>query len=293
MEILVLGSKGQLGLCLADQLADSDYSVDYASRSEIDISDFVLTSKKLISLRPDILINSAAYTAVDKAEEDQETATRVNHLAVLNIANTCKAIDCLLIHISTAYVFDGVSTQPYRELDKTNPQGVYGLSKLQGEHGIQSSGCKHIIIRTGWVFSEYGTNFVKTMLTLGDARDIISVVGDQVGCPTYAQDIAKTIVLIIENINGGNGYFGVYNYCGNTTCSWYEFARTIFDRAGKYKFSTPESLKSILTSEYPTLAARPKYSVLDCHKIEKNFGVEPSNLKAGIDRMLEALVIPN
>ena len=234
-----------------------------------------------------------AYTVVDKAKEDQETATRINHLVVFNIANTWKVIDCLLNYSSTDYVFDGVSTQTYRELDKTHLQGVYGLSKLQGGHAVQSSGCKHIIIRTGWVFIEYGTNFVKTMLALSDARDIMRVVGDQVGFFIYAQDIVKTIALIMKNINGGNGYFGGYNCCGNTTCSWYEFARTIFDGAGKYKFSAPESLKSILRSEYPTLAARRKRSVLDCHKIEKDFGVEPSNLKAGIDRTLEALVIPN
>ena len=198
MKILVLGSKGQSGCCLVDQLSKTDYEVIYTSRSEIDIADMAGTNASIINLRPNLIINATGYTAVDKAEDDQYEAEKINHFAIANIANTCSEIGCWLVHISTDYVFDGLSNHPYVENAKTNPKSIYGTSKLNGELAIKTSGCQYLIIRTAWVYSEYGNNFLKTMLKLGADHDEICVVGDQIGCPTYAQDIAKAIVSIVS-----------------------------------------------------------------------------------------------
>ena len=170
-------------------------------------------------MAPDVLINASAYTAVDKAEHDQVQAELVNHHAVENIANACKEIGCWFIHISTDYVFDGTSVSAYSEDDKPNPQGVYGHTKLSGELAIKSSGCSHVIIRTGWVYSEYGNNFFKTMLRLGAKRNEIDVVGDQVGCPTYAQDLARAVVCLIPALQNDPSLGGLYHYSGNEPCT--------------------------------------------------------------------------
>lgn len=288
MRILVLGSKGQLGCCLSDQLSDTDYEVIYTSRSEIDMADLAETKAKITDLLPNIVINASAYTAVDKAEEDRQEADKVNYLAVASIAGTCSVIGCWLIHISTDYVFDGAASHPYDENAKTNPQGVYGVSKLKGELAIQSSGCKYLIVRTAWVYSEYGNNFLKTMLRLGADRDELSIVGDQIGCPTYAQDLAKAIVSILSGLDLKSSS-GVYHYCGDKPCSWYEFALAIFLEADIHGLITPSYVKSITASEYPTPAIRPSYSVLDCTKIESVFDVTRSNWRDGIKTVIDRL----
>ena len=282
MKILVLGSRGQLGRCLNDQLLNTDHEVFYTSRDQINIADFEATKNKIINISPDVIINASAYTAVDKAEEDQEIADLINHLAVANIANICNDLACWLIHISTDYVFDGEANKPYREDDGTNPQGAYGGSKHNGELAIQSSGCKHLIIRTAWVFSEYGNNFFKTMLRLGDVRDELSIVGDQIGCPTYAQDIAKAIAAILPSLKLRKSTSGLYHYCGDQPCTWYDFAQVIFEEAKKLGLKVPSFIHSIDTSAYPTLAARPAYSVLDCTQIINDFNVSASDWREGI-----------
>ena len=198
-----------------------------------------------------------------------------------NIAKICVLLETWLIHVSTDYVFDGNSNKPYKENDKTNPQGVYGLTKLNGELAIQSSGCKHIIIRTAWVFSEYGDNFLKTMLSLRAKHDELSIVNDQIGCPTYAQDIAEAILKIIPKLNLQKDN-GLYHFCGNQQCSWYDFAKVIFDQASIDNSKMSFTIKPIQTSDYPTLAKRPIFSVLDCLQIEKDFGVFASNWHEGI-----------
>ena len=215
MKILVLGSKGQLGQCLNDQLATTEHYVVYTSREQIDIADFEVTRAQMLEISADIVINATAYTAVDKAEEERQSADRINHLAVANIASICNRLDCWLIHLSTDYVFDGKSEVTYKENNSTNPQGVYGDSKLKGEVAIEASGCKYLIIRTAWVYSEYGNNFLKTMLRLGADRDELSIVGDQIGCPTYAQDIAKSIVSILSCLDLKDSSSGIYHYCGD------------------------------------------------------------------------------
>ena len=288
MKILVLGCNGQLGRCLYDQLEGTDYKSIYTSRAHIDITDFEATKIALLEMAPDVIINATAYTAVDKAEEDQEMANLINHLAVKNIADICNQQGYWLIHVSTDYVFDGESDGPYKENDQTNPQGIYGETKLNGELAIQSSGCKHIIIRTAWVFSEYGNNFLKTMLRLGKEHNELNIVGDQIGCPTYAQDIASAIVQIIPQLHLQK-HCGLYHYSGDAPCSWYDFAKAIFDQAKINNLKTPITINSIDTSAYPTPAKRPAFSVLDCSKIHNEFGIALSNWDDGIKQIIGKL----
>ena len=289
MRILVLGSNGQLGQCLNDQLSNKEYDVVYTSRDQIDIADFEGTRDEIVDISPDIIINSTAYTAVDSAEKQQEVADVVNHLAVSNLANICSKLDCWLIHVSTDYVFDGSSKVPYREDDQTSPQGVYGKTKLKGELAIQSSGCRYLIFRTAWVFSEYGSNFLKTMLHLGNERDELSVVSDQIGCPTYAQDIAKTIASAVYSLETSELTSGLYHYCGDQPCSWYGFAKAIFKEAELLRINTPNVVHAIKTLAYPTPASRPAFSVLDCSRIKNEFGVIPSDWREGIRDVLKVL----
>ena len=290
MKILVLGSKGQLGRCLYDQLLSTDHDVVYTSRDQIDIADFNRTKRQLLELSPDVVINAAAYTAVDKAEENQETADLINHLAVANIAGVCHELACCLIHISTDYVFDGQSNVPYKEDDQTNPQGVYGKTKLQGEKAIQSSGCRHVIIRTAWVYSEYGNNFLKTILRLGAERSELRIVGDQVGCPTYAQDIARAIMTILESFKSKEVTSSLYHFSGNFCCSWAVFSQTILDEALELKvIASKPNVVAITTKEFPTLAKRPAQSQLNTNKLTTNFEIESSDFMLGIRSSLTAI----
>ena len=288
MKILVLGCKGQLGRCLNDQLINTEHEVIYTSREQIDITDFEVTKSKILEFLPDLMINATAYTAVDKAEEDQETADLINHLAVANLATLCNQLGSWLIHVSTDYVFDGNAKIPYKEDDKTNPLGVYGETKLKGELAILSSGCKYIIIRTAWVFSEYGNNFFKTMLRLGVERDQLSIVDDQVGCPTYAQNIAKAIVVIMRRLKSKENIIGTYHFVGEVGCSWADFAEDIFKEAIKQGIikNKPKIIK-ICTSEFPTLAKRPMQSKLDFSKFKSTFGINQSNYADSIYSALE------
>ena len=289
MKILILGSQGQLGRCLYDQFSQTDYELIYHSRADTDIADFTETSENLIALNPDIVVNATAYTAVDLAETHESLAYQVNHFAVDNLASQCEKIGSFLIHVSTDYVFDGTASRPYKEEDKTNPKSVYGASKLAGEIAIQRTDCRFLIIRTSWVFSEYGNNFFKTMLRLGAERETLSIVGDQIGCPTYAQDIASLIVDLIPRIDKGSVESGIYHFCGDTACSWYQFAKEIFAQADQLGYRTPKQVQSIATKDYPTPAKRPGYSVFDCTKIENTFNISRSNWRFGIDRVLSIL----
>lgn len=293
MKILVLGCKGQLGRCLKDQLVNTDSEVVYTAREQIDIADFEGTKNQILEIRPDVVINATAYTAVDKAEEDQHTADLINHLAVGNISDICSQLGCWLVHVSTDYVFDGTSNMPYKEDDQTNPQGVYGETKLKGELAIQSSGCKYLVIRTAWVFSEYGDNFLKTMLRLGAVRDELSIVGDQIGCPTYAQDVAKALVTKMTQLNEESSASGTFHYCGDQLCSWYKFAGVIFEEARIFGIQTPGLIYSIQTYDYPTAAERPGYSALDCHKIKNTFGVNTSDWKLGVKNVVSNFHLVN
>jgi dTDP-4-dehydrorhamnose reductase len=264
MRVLILGCKGQLGRCLTDQLMNTGYEVSYTSRDQIDIASFEETRIEITRIGPDVIINASAYTAVDKAEEDKVNADLINHLAVDNLAVICLELGCWLIHISTDY----------------------GHTKLNGELAIQSSGCEYLIIRTAWVFSEYGNNFLRTMLRLGAVRDELNIVGDQIGCPTYAQDLAKVIITMMAQLNKESSASGTFHYCGDQLCSWYDFARVIFEEARIFGFQTPDLIHSIQTSDYSTAAERPGYSALDCQKIRNTFNVNTSDWKLGVKNVI-------
>lgn len=289
MKVLVLGSSGQLGRCLNYQLEKTVHNAIYMSREELDVADLNLTKNKIIEISPNVVVNATAYTAVDKAEEEDKQAYLINHIAVANIANACQELDCWLIHVSTDYVFDGTSSLPYKENDRKNPQGIYGHSKLMGEIAVQSSGCKYLIFRTAWVFSEFGDNFLKSMIRLAKTNDVLKIVNDQVGCPTNAHEIARVMVDTLRYIENFVCRSGTYNLCSNRPCSWYDFAIEIFETAQAIGLPTPQTVLPISTSEYPTKARRPAYSVLDCSKIYTDFNVDPFPMEKGLFSVMSKL----
>ncbi|MBR4402105.1 MAG: dTDP-4-dehydrorhamnose reductase [Flavobacteriales bacterium] len=283
--VWVCGAKGQLGLSLQDIAGrGSKHKYFFTDVDEVDIcsrdsvEDFVRQNKI------NVIINCAAYTAVDAAEEDKEKAYEVNHTAVKYLSQSAKDSRCFLFHISTDYVFDGKGEKPYREDDMTRPVSVYGDSKWRGERAIVESGCKYIILRTAWLYSQYGKNFVKTMIRLTSEKETIKVVNDQVGCPTYAGDLARVIYDIVEE-NKYEGSEGVYHYVGGGDCSWYEFAQEVAHMAGNDRCE----IQPCTTSEYPTAAHRPQYSVLSTGKIEKAFDIEIPYWKDSLGRCIEKI----
>jgi len=289
MRILVLGSGGQLGKCLKDQLKNFKGEVFLKSRLDLDIFSFLDVEHALHSIKPNIVINASAYTNVDQAEDDYEKANSINNTAVKNIADCCFKVKALLVHISTDYVFDGNAKKPYKNSSITNPQGVYGATKRQGELQIVNSECRYIIIRTAWLFSEYNSNFLKTILNLGLQKNELSIIGDQLGCPTYAQDLAKAIVTSFYKIESENLVNNIYHYSGNQQCSWFEFTQEIFKIAKLQGFKIKSKVKKISTSEYKTQAKRPMYSVLDSSEFCKAFEVQPSNWHDGIKSSLSII----
>ena len=287
MKILILGSKGQLGKCLKEQLTNAEINATFFCRNELDIVDFDKAREVIQKVSPNVIINATAYTAVDKAENNIEDANLVNHEAIANIASISKAINCWLIHLSTDYVFDGLSNIPYKEHNITNPKNIYGISKLNGEKAIKHSGCNYIIIRTSWVFSEHGNNFLKTMINLGKKLNELNIVSDQIGCPTYAQDLAKSIIQIVHKLNSNHIKPGIFNYCGDKPCSWYEFGQFIFLELEKFKFTIPNIVNPIHTKDFKTQAYRPPYSVLDCSKIKDFFDITPSDWQSGVTEAIK------
>lgn len=267
MVVLVTGGNGQLGQALQFVAPDfPDVTFHFAASSEADITDTSSLSSAFERIKPDICVNAAAYTAVDKAESEPEQATLINVVGARNLAETCLRYDVTLIHISTDFVFDGQKRTPYQESDATNPTGVYGQTKRDGEQAIVQVGGKYFIIRTSWLYSQFGANFMKTMLRLAGERDTISVVNDQVGTPTHAVDLARAIVAIIRS---GNTHYGIYHYSNEGVASWYDFARKIFE-VNDIRIN----VKPIATTEFPTPAKRPAYSVLDKSKIKDVFQIE-------------------
>ena len=232
-----------------------------------------------------IIINCAAYTNVDRAEEESEKAMLLNATATENLAQAMKEVEGLLIHISTDYVFGGDGDKPYTEEQPTAPKSVYGDTKLRGEEAIMSVGCRHIIIRTAWLYSTYGNNFLKTMLRLTSERESISVVNDQIGTPTYAADLADTIVAIIEGGKAERNE-GIYHFSNEGVCSWYDFAREIARVAGNRECK----ILPCLSSEYPSKVSRPAYSVLDKSKIKRTFGTTIPHWRESVERCINKLM---
>ncbi len=285
--ILVTGSNGQLGQSLKKIASQyPQYEISFATRADIDLSDSDSIAQFFQGKRFDLIINCAAYTAVDKAESEAELADQINHLAVQQLAEIAKQQHAKLIHISTDYVFNGQQCRPYIEMDDVEPQGVYGLTKLKGEQAVSKiMAANALIIRTSWVYSEFGNNFVKTMLRLASDRDSLSVIFDQVGTPTYATDLAKTIMTIIQNEAFQQEFSSdIVHYSNEGVCSWYDFAKTIFELSGIECDVSP-----IETKDYPTPATRPHYSLLNKAKIKQGYDVETPYWKDSLQQCLKAL----
>ena len=277
--VLITGGNGQLATCIKD-LSESitDTRFIYADLPEFDICDKEFVIDFFTKNNIDYCVNCAAYTAVDKAEEDIETAHNVNVVGVQNIAEACKINNTTFIHLSTDFVFDGTETAPYKEANSTSPISIYGSTKLESETTLQQTLSQHFILRTSWLYSEHGNNFMKTMIRLGNERDELSVIDDQIGTPTYAKDLAEVILKIIERESQN---YGLYHYSNDGAVSWFDFAKEIF-----LQEKIPVDLKPIPTTEYPTPAKRPKYSVLDKSKIIETFQIEIPDWKTSLKTAL-------
>lgn len=281
--ILVTGANGQLGLEFAALTEHYPaYHFILATKEQLPINNEMAVADFFLKNKISYCINCAAYTAVDKAESEKDIAFDINGYAVGALAAICKKHDTRLFHFSTDYVFNGKSSRPYKETDSTNPENAYGASKLLGEQEAQKNNPDVIIIRTSWVYSSFGKNFVKTMLRLMHEKENISVVNDQFGCPTYANDLAKAVMEIISNYE--NPLPGVYNYCNQGIINWYEFALAIKEISGSACKVNP-----ISTLQYPTPAKRPHYSVLDTEKISTTFNIEIPSWKYSLQKCISKM----
>ena len=273
-KILVTGANGQLGneiRAIAKSSVDSYIFTDIVEDAEtryLDITDLDAVRKVVKENSVNIIINCAAYTNVDKAEEESEEATTLNAKATAHLAKAIKEVDGLLVHISTDYVFGGEGDSPYTEEQHTAPTSVYGRTKLAGEKAIIATDCRYIIIRTAWLYSEFGKNFCKTMINLTSTKPQIKVVDDQIGTPTYALDLAKAIEAVVAKYDGSQS--GIYHYSNEGICSWYEFAKAIAELYG----TTECDIQPCTSAEFPSVVKRPAYSVLDKGKIKATFGVD-------------------
>jgi dTDP-4-dehydrorhamnose reductase len=269
MKILVTGSNGQLGNEIRGIATNyPDFQFIYTDIEQLDITDPLQVEAFCAIKKPSVIINCAAYTAVDKAESDETTAFLINSTAVENLSRSASGIDALIIHISTDYVFDGLSHIPYIETNETNPQSVYGRSKLAGEKAVQNFATKGIILRTSWLYSAFGNNFVKTMIKYGEEREELNVVFDQVGTPTYAKDLAQVILDIIPSRIDQLGT-ELFHYSNEGVASWFDFAKTIL------VFSEITcDIKPILSKDFPVHATRPFFSVLNKSKIKESFNLK-------------------
>lgn len=284
MKIVVLGASGQLGSCLKKVAAEKNITeISFPSEQGGNILDEGLLDKLFAAEKPSFVINCAAYTAVDKAEDEQEICRKVNRDGAANIARACAAHGATLVHISTDFVFKGNVTGLLTETDPAEPENIYGLTKLEGEAAIAKILPEHFTLRTSWLYSEYGNNFVKTMLRLGKEREQLGVIVDQVGSPTYAIDLAGAILNIIES---DSKEYGIYHYSNEGVTSWYDFAKAVFDIS-----ETTVKLNPVKTSEYVTKAVRPAYSVMDKTKIKTAFGIQIPYWRDSLAECLQRLAV--
>ncbi len=277
--ILITGSNGQLGSEIRVLSENSEHRFFFTDVAELDITDRDAIDGYIVDNKIDTIVNCAAYTNVDKAEDDVELADKINHLAVKNLAEASKKYAVELVHISTDYVFDGTKNFPYLETDPTAPLGVYGKTKLDGESAVINSGCAYLIIRTSWLYSTFGINFVKTMRRLTTEKESLKVVFDQVGTPTYAGDLAHAILKIIESGKLSDNS-GIYHFSNEGVCSWYDFAIEIRDL-----FGNECDVQPCHSDEFPSKVTRPKFSVLDKTKIKKTFGLKIPHWKYSLELM--------
>ena len=274
MKLLVLGAGGQVGRELGRLAWPAGYGIAAFDRDGVDLAAREQVFAAVARERPDIVINAAAYTAVDRAESEPDIAWAGNCTGPLNLSAACHDAAIPLIHLSTDYVFDGTKSGPYREDDPVKPLGVYGKSKEAGDQAVRGALAHHVILRTAWVYSVHGHNFVKTMLRLAGERPVLRVVADQIGSPTGARDIAGAIGAIVEQLDAGNRSWGTYHFAGGGAVTWHGFAEAIFELAAPWR-GPPPPVEAIATSDYPTPAQRPANSVLDCRRIGEAFGIVP------------------
>jgi len=297
VKILLLGANGQVGFELLRTLAAHGDVVaatrertlaDGAPCLRVDLEYPDSLARALDETRADVVVNAAAYTAVDRAEDEPDLADRINHRAVAEIGSWAARNGARVVHYSTDYVFDGAATRPYREDDATAPLGVYGRSKLAGENALRASGAAHLIYRTAWVYAARGQNFLRTMLRLGAEREELRVVVDQVGAPTPARMIAEASAAALGRWRGGDDLAGTYHMVAGGETSWFEFANAIFRSAARRGLiARVPGMEPIPTSEYPTRAMRPAYSVLDCSRLEKAFAIQLPGWREGLESVLD------
>ncbi len=278
-KILVTGANGQLGSELRVLSVNSNHEFLFTDVAELDITNREAVDNYVSEHGAEIIVNCAAYTNVDKAEDDTEMADNINHLAVKNLAEVSAKYKLILIHISTDYVFDGSKNTPYLETDPTAPLGVYGHTKLDGEKAVTDSGCDYLIIRTSWLYSSFGNNFVKTIRRLTAEKDSLKVVFDQVGTPTYAADLASAILEIIET-GKYKSNSGIYHFSNEGVCSWYDFAIEIRNLSGNLC-----DIQPCHSDEFPSKVKRPNFSVLDKTKIKETFGLKIPYWKVSLREM--------
>ena len=286
-QVLVIGRSGQVARSLA-ACAWPGAEIVCIGREAVDLTQLSSLEVALERHKPWVVINAAAYTAVDRAEQEPEVAFAVNRDGPAQLARLCAEADLPLIHFSTDYVFDGAGEQSYRESDPVGPLGVYGASKLAGEEAVRSTCPKHVILRTSWVYSPYGTNFMKTMLRLAKSESSLSVVNDQWGCPTYAPDIAEATVYLVQRFLDGEVASDTYHMAGRDAVSWFSFAEGIFAVAAERGRRVP-TVTGISTEDYPTSAMRPKNSRLDCSRLDAVFGLQLPGWRSGVERCLDTL----
>ena len=291
MKILITGAQGQVGKELSAISINKGFDVVAAGRVDLDITETQIVEEYISQHQPDIVINAAAHTAVDKAESEQDLAFAINHNGAKNIALACSKLTIPLLHISTDYVFDGSQSDPYSENDAVSPLGVYGESKWQGEEVIRKNLESHIILRVAWVFGAQGNNFVKTMLRLGKDRDELNVVADQFGGPSPAKNIAETLINLVEQYQKDKTLtWGTYHYCGKSKTTWYDFATEIFKLAFEIGLLDKKvKVNPITTAEYPTPAKRPSNSMLNCTKLKTTFGIDMPEWKDALKKVLTEL----
>lgn len=288
MTVLIIGTSGQVGLFITCKFKQAGWQVFAPSHSELDVCNENAVHKIVSAIRPQLIINAAAYTAVDQAENEPYLAYQINAVAPGYLSAAAAEAGAVIIHISTDYVFDGCEQEAYLETDLPNPLNVYGASKLAGEVKVISANRHHIILRTSWVFSENGKNFVKTMLSLAQQRKTLNIINDQYGGPTYAGDIANALLVIANHITGARLFsgWGVYHYCGKSAVSWYQFAKVIFVHALQSSIiSELPVVGAISSSQYPSLAVRPLNSFLNCSKIKTVFGISQPDWQTSLEVM--------
>ena len=292
MKILITGSGGQLGRELINQGQLKGFSVQAPSEDDMDITDLEKIDRCMAFHQPEVVINAAAYTQVDKAESEAALAFAVNTTGSANLARMCAKNKIPLVHISTDYVFDGQKGTSYLETDAISPVGIYGRSKAEGEIEIRSHLKEHIILRTSWLYGIHGHNFAKTILKLATTKPKIRVVADQYGSPTNAADLAQTILIISDRMQFNNDVdWGTYHYCGQGVISWYNFAEKIVGLARLYADVKTTRIEPIPTADYPTRALRPIYSALDCSRIQKHFGINPKPWQKSLEITIKELLV--